>query len=151
MTTAIGSSNDPDMPPALTCQARPQEAEVFGEFPPRSSLREYTKFPVVIPSSNPSYDSVYTKEYLLSRKVSEYANKSSRDLLEAVQNDAVRGFCVVLIQYLQNVCRMNPKTGYGTIRTAVWGLQRRKSCYSVLLDLIRHTSAHLFTFRSTSR
>jgi len=124
VVNTIGSSDDPDTPPALTCQARPQEAEVFGEFPPRGSLNKYTRFPVVVPSSNPSYDAAYTEEFLDSRKVIDSFNGSTKALLEAVQDDRVRGYCVVLIRYVQDVARLNPKVGFGKSRTALWGLQR---------------------------
>lgn len=126
VVNTIGSSDDPEMPPALTCQARPQEAECFGEFPPRSSMNDYTIFPVVVPSSNPSYDAHYSDEHLKMRgtSVSEYIIKSTRSLLEVIQSDAVRGYCVLLIEYVQNVCRLNPKQGFGKSRSALWGIQR---------------------------
>jgi hypothetical protein len=133
----IGSHDDPHMPPALTCQARPQEGEVFGEFPPRNMMHRYTRFPVFIPSSNPSYDAHYTRDYLssLSQQPSEEdqsgagwaCNASTRDLLQAVSDPMIRGYCVLLLRYLQDVCRMNPKSGVPTMpssRNALWGLQR---------------------------
>lgn len=126
VVNTIGSSDDPNMPPAMTCQARPQDAECFGEFPPRSSMSTFTTFPVVVPSSNPSYDAVYSAEYLNSRAspLSEYMLKSTRALLDAVREDAVRGYCVLLIEYLQNATRSNPKEGADTSRTVLWGIQR---------------------------
>jgi len=127
VVNTIGSSDDPEMPPALTCQARPQEAECFGEFPPRSTMNDYTIFPVIVPSSNPSYDANYSEEYLRDRgsaPLSEYIIKSTRVLLEEIQEDKVRGYCTLLIEYLQNVCKLNPKQGFGKSRTALWGIQR---------------------------
>lgn len=124
VVNTIGSTDDKTMSPALTCQARPQEAEVFGEFPPRATLNDYTRFPVVVPSSNPSYDATYTSDYLKSKQVPATVGKSSKKLLTAIDNAEVRGFCVALIKYLQDVAKMNPKVGFGTSRTAVWGLQR---------------------------
>jgi hypothetical protein len=126
VVNTIGSTDDSEMPPALTCQARPQEAEVFGEFPPRAKMDKYSVFPVVVPSSNPSYDAQYSEAYLQTRGISlsSYILKSIRTLLGAIQSDAVRGYSVVLIEYLQNMSRINPKTGFGLSRTALWGVQR---------------------------
>jgi hypothetical protein len=120
----VGSSDNDSMPPALTCQARPQEGEIFGEFPPRSKLHTFTKFPVVVPSSNPSYDTEYMEDYLQSQTVNKYMGKGTKVLLEQIENDLIRGFCIVLIEYLQDVSKLNPKEGYGKSRTALWGVQR---------------------------
>ena len=110
--------------PALTCQARPQEAEIFGEFPPRRELFRYTKYPVVVPSSTPSYDTMYTHDYLRSKAAATVASSSIEALLQDVSNDLVRGYCVLIWEYLVNATEENPKVGYGTSRTAMWGLQR---------------------------
>ncbi|KAL3915797.1 MAG: hypothetical protein SGILL_005477 [Bacillariaceae sp.] len=109
--------------PALTCQARPQEGEVFGEFPPRRLLDQYTKYPVVVPSSTPGYDSAYTEKYLEDQAKFQ-APGLVGSFLEGVSNDNVKGFCVTLYQYMLDATMENPKRGFGTSRTAVWGLQR---------------------------
>jgi len=124
VVNTLGSTDSEDMPPALTCQARPQEGEIFGEFPPRTDMYKYTKFPVVVPSSNPSYDALYTPEYLSSQPVDATLSKSTRDMLNDIANDQVRGYCMLLINYLRDVSRVNPKTGTGKSRTAVYGIQR---------------------------
>ena len=109
--------------PALSCQARPQEAEVFGEFPPRLTLHKYTKFPVVVPSSNPSYDTTYTTEYLKEQSKKAVTGKAAYFLAD-IKDDKVKGYCVTLLDYLHNATQENPKRGFGTDRTAMWGLQR---------------------------
>jgi hypothetical protein len=110
--------------PALTCQARPQEAEVFGEFPPRHELKKYTKFPVVIPSSTPAYDASYTESYLTSKSMAPVVGAAIQPLVDGVSNTLVRGYCVVLWEYLKDATQENPKRGFGKSRTAMWGLQR---------------------------
>jgi hypothetical protein len=139
----IGSSDQiEDMPPALTCQARPQDGECFGEFPPRNTMQQYTIFPVLIPSSNPSYDTTYKDEYLQSRgrNVSEYMNTSTKNLLSAITNNSIRGYCAVLIEYLQNACRKNPKLGSSPIRTVLYGLQRPPLHMKTILRCTSHST-----------
>jgi hypothetical protein len=36
-------------------------------------------------------------------------------LLEQIENDSIRGFCIVIV-YLQDVCKLNPKEGHGKMR-----------------------------------
>lgn len=124
----VGSTDEADAPPAMTCQARPQEAEVFGEFPPRRSLGVYTKYPVVVPSSTPSYDSSYRPEYLSGLTSSDVAGGPgldyARETVDAVSDPSARGYCVELVNYLVDATASNPKRGFGTSRTAIWGLER---------------------------
>ena len=54
-------------PPASTCQARPQDGEIFGEVPPRKELRNHTRFPVYVPSAAPAYNASYDASYLKTR------------------------------------------------------------------------------------
>ena len=120
----IGSTNNPDAPPALTCQARPQEGEVFGEFPPKKSLAKFTKYPVVVPSSTPSYDSVYTTDYLKSVELSDLVVKDVEKFIKKINDKTVRGYCIELVNYLVDATNENPKNGHGSSRTVLWGLQR---------------------------
>ena len=128
VVTTIGSTDKDDAPPAMTCQARPQDAECFGEFPPRKSLAAYTKYPVIIPSSTPSYDTHYRPEYLAKLTLEDLDGTNCpayvKDWVSDIANEATRGYCVELVRYLSDATANNPKRGFGTGRTALWGLQR---------------------------
>lgn len=113
--------------PALTCQARPQEAEVFGEFPPRRELSKYTKYPVVVPSSTPGYDSAYTDSFLKQQAAKSQSSSLGNSIgafLNDISDDLVKGYCVTLLEYLKDATQENPKRSFGSVRTAMWGLQR---------------------------
>jgi hypothetical protein len=124
VVNTVGSCDTKEMPPALTCQARPQEAEIFGEFPPRSDLKKYTSFPVVVPSSNPSYDATYALDYLKGLKMDESYTESARTLLAQIKDPIIQGYCFTVIDYMRDATQVNPKKGFGNSRTALWGLQR---------------------------
>lgn len=109
--------------PALTCQARPQEGEVFGEFPPRRDLFKYTKYPVIVPSSTPSYDTKYSLDFLEEQSQKSIPGRNGK-ILADLSDDAVKGYCVTLLEYLRDATHENPKLGFGSARTAMWGLQR---------------------------
>jgi hypothetical protein len=119
VVNTIGSPENP----AMTCQARPQEGEVFGEFPPRRLLDNYTKYPVIVPSSTPAYDSSYNHSFLQEQSMKQQSEKVGSFLAD-VEDPMVRGYCVTVMEYLVDACRENPKLGFGTARTALWGLQR---------------------------
>jgi len=129
VVTTIGSTDKEDAPPAMTCQARPQDAECFGEFPPRKSMGLYTKYPVIIPSSTPSYDTHYRKEFLESLTLEDLYSGTEcptfvKEWLSDITDGTTRGYCVELVRYLSDATKENPKRGFGTGRTALWGLQR---------------------------
>lgn len=128
----VFSIGTPDSP-AMTCQARPQEAEIFGEFPPRSSLNTFTKFPVIIPSSTPSYGSTYTHSYLQQQAARSFDGQAGSFLSE-ITDTYIRGYCVTLLDYLINSMAQNPKRGYGKDRTALWGLQRPPLSTTVYIE-----------------
>lgn len=119
VVNTIGSPESP----ALTCQARPQEGEVFGEFPPRRLLNRYTKYPVIVPSATPAYGASYTDEFLEGQGRMQ-AGGMVGSFLKDLSNKKVKGYCIVLYQYLLDATMENPKVGFGSDRTAVWGLQR---------------------------
>ena len=118
----VGSEGNP----ALTCQARPQEGEVFGEFPIRRELGEHTKYPVVVPSPTAGYNCHYKVDYLKERGQEKVGGELG-DLLSFVESDAVRGFCLLVNEYLGDACGAHrgdgSKTG-GPNRTILYGLQR---------------------------
>lgn len=107
--------------PALTAQARPQDAEVFGEFPPRRQLTEYTKFPVIVPSSTPGYNSHYSHAFLAKKAKKEVDLAVAQPLLDALSDPSVLGYSKLLIEFLQDSCGAN--LGFGE-RTSLWGIQR---------------------------
>lgn len=112
--------------PALTCQARPQDGEVFGELPPRREMARYTRSPVVVPSSTPAYSAAYTEDFLAAaaRRCDERSAEDSAPaerLLRAVSDAGARGYGQLVLEYLAESCET--RRGGGE-RTALWGLQR---------------------------
>ena len=120
VVNTIGSPENP----ALTCQARPQEGEVFGEFPPRHLIDKFTKYPVIVPSSTPGYDCSYSDSFLKEQAEAKSSVEKFGTFLKEINDTLVRGFCVTLLEFLLDACQENPKRGFGTSRTALWGLQR---------------------------
>jgi len=116
--------------PALTCQARPQDGEVFGEFPVRRELAAHTKYPVVVPTPTPAYNATYTRAHLASRGANSSVSclppalSFCAPLLRAVGDDVARGYLVELCEYFADACATNPKVGHNQgARTALYGLQ----------------------------
>jgi hypothetical protein len=114
--------------PALTAQARPQEGEVFGEFPPRQSLHRYTHFPVTVPSSTPSFNAQYDKKYLedmgsreKNPQVFGKFQKKMEGIVDLLDSNLATGYARVLLEYLVDAC--GSKRGIGA-RTSLYGLQR---------------------------
>lgn len=109
--------------PALTAQARPQDGEIFGEFPPRGEMAKYTEGPVFVPSSTPSYMARYETKHLqaAAARAANLFGSAMCELLQAAERDEIVGYGVLLAEYLKESC--GPKRGCGQ-RTSLWGLQR---------------------------
>jgi hypothetical protein len=114
----VGSTENP----SLTCQARPQDGEVFGEFPPRKQMSEFSKFPVIVPSSTPGYNSSYSKEYLSLSNMPSHSNQHTSALIQEIDSTLLKSYARILADYLIDSLQVNPKKGFGN-RTALWGLQ----------------------------
>jgi len=119
--------------PALTCQARPQDGEVFGEVPPRRSLRAHTRCPVLVPSPTPGYNAGFADAHLEARGRAWAAEgppagtpPAAAALLTVLDPSDLltRGFCAELLDYLTDACADNPRRGAGAGRTTLFGLQR---------------------------
>lgn len=114
--------------PALTCQARPQEGEIFGEFPVRRDLAKYTRYPVVVPSPTPAYNCHYEPEFLAAKAEEAGAAAAAVEgVLAHVESAVVRGFCVLVAEYLADACGANRGDGKdtgGPDRTILYGLQQ---------------------------
>ena len=108
-------------PPASTCQARPQDGEIFGEVPPRKELRSHTRFPVYVPSAAPAYNASYDASYLKARSDASFPS-SVAALMERVEDPITRGYCSILVDYLRDAC--GPRTGPGKARETLYGWQR---------------------------
>ncbi|KAL1523918.1 hypothetical protein AB1Y20_018837 [Prymnesium parvum] len=119
----VGSNDSP----ALTCQARPQDGEVFGELPVRRELAAHTKFPVFVPTPTPGYNTSYASSYLTS--VGHGWDAAGlpapvATLAACVSSDEVRGYMRLTAEYLLDACAQNPKVGANPGgRTALYGLQ----------------------------
>jgi len=117
----VGTLDDP----GLTCQARPQDGEIFGEFPPRHELGQHTKFPVLVPTPTPAYNSSYTPTYLAGQGRGWDAAGlplPAVSIAAQVETDEVRGYLRTTTEYLTDVCTENPRRGSGS-RTTLFGLQ----------------------------
>jgi len=114
--------------PALTCQARPQEGEVFGEFPVRRDLAKYTRYPVIVPSPTPAYNCHYEKGYLAAQADTAARNSGiARGIVDRISSSVVRGFCAEVASYLADATgahRGDGKNTGGPDRTILYGLQR---------------------------
>lgn len=115
-------------PACLTCQARPQDGEIFGEFPPRKQLTKYTRFPVTVPSSTAGYNAEYSEAYLTEKAQAAAEDENTKAFASATSSPKTRGYLWAIAEYLADCTAENPKTSplcpRGPKRTAMWGVQR---------------------------
>ena len=52
---------------ALTAQARPQDGEVFGEFPPRKDFDKVSRYPMMNPLPCSTWNSVFSDDFLIKK------------------------------------------------------------------------------------
>ena len=88
--------------PALTAQARPQDGEIFGEFPPRREMRKFTNGPVFVPSSTPTYMARYEAKHLVDAAArAKQVGGGAQAMLQAIKTPELRGYAVLLAEYLK--------------------------------------------------
>jgi hypothetical protein len=101
--------------PALSCQARPQDGEIFGELPPRREMFDATNVPVSVPSNMLAYYSTFTPKFLCDQSTTSFPLS---DMVHC--EDVVKGYLSVLYSYLQ--AASGPKmTGFE--RPTLYGVQ----------------------------
>jgi len=134
--------------PALTAQARPQDGECFGEFPPRRELEAVTAFPVIIPSSTPGYNTEHAPAFLKAHGAAPLEKwgfqpgfDSCKALVRRCKSAEEKGYCRVLLDYLVDATA-GPRRGCGA-RTALFGLQRPPLSSSCCLRLEKASGPNL--------
>lgn len=87
--------------PALTAQARPQDGEIFGEFPPRAEMHKFTSGPVFVPSSTPTYMARYEAKHLVDAAQRAESFATALQLFQALDKAELRGYAVLMAEYLK--------------------------------------------------
>jgi len=119
--------NHPFPAQALTCQARPQEGEVFGEVPPRRDLDAHTRFPVLVPSAAAAYAATYDRAHLEASAGA--APPAAAPLVAAAKSRAARGYAALVAAYVADCAARGPARGGadrggGPGRSVLFGVQR---------------------------
>ena len=116
---------------ALTAQARPQDGEIFGEFPPRKNLNAVSRYPMMNPLPCSAWNTVFSDEYLVqhSKETEVVANVGGmvESITDKIENPKYKGYAQLLVEYLADACANNPYSvskENGTVRTAYFGMQR---------------------------
>ena len=116
---------------ALTAQARPQDGEVFGEFPPRKTLDDVSRYPMLNPVPCSTWNTVFSDEYLIQHSKDRVIDPKVGGMVENIMNNIerpkFRGYAQLITEYLSDSCGNNPYSvskDNGCGRTSYFGLQR---------------------------
>ena len=116
---------------ALTAQARPQDGEVFGEFPPRKTLDDVSRYPMLNPVPCSTWNTVFSDEYLIQHSKDRVIDPKVGGMVESIMNKIespqFRGYAQLITEYLSDSCANNPYSvskDNGCDRTSYFGLQR---------------------------
>jgi len=116
---------------ALTAQARPQDGEVFGEFPPRKTLDDVSRYPMLNPVPCSTWNTVFSDEYLIQHSKDRVIDPKVGGMVESIMNKIespqFRGYAQLITEYLSDSCASNPHSvskDNGCGRTSYFGLQR---------------------------
>jgi len=99
--------------------------------PPARSLAlivpRVRRYPVIVPTPTPAYNSTYSESYLVQRGQGWKADALPAEaaaVAGALSSDVVRGYVRELAEYIADALAVNPKVSLpGTSRTALFGLQ----------------------------
>lgn len=116
---------------ALTAQARPQDGEIFGEFPPRKTMDTFSRYPMMNPLPCSSWNTVFSENYLAEhskdREIDPIVGGMVESIMNKIEDAKYRGYAQLIAEYLSDSCSNNPYSvskDNGTGRTSYFGLQR---------------------------
>ena len=116
---------------ALTAQARPQDGEVFGEFPPRKTLDDVSRYPMLNPVPCSTWNTVFSDDYLVQhskdRVIDPKVGGMVENIMNKIEDPKYRGYAQLISEYLIDCCVSNPYSvskDNGCGRTSYFGLQR---------------------------
>ena len=113
---------------ALTAQARPQDGEVFGEFPPRKDLEKVSRYPMLNPVPCSTWNTVFSDVFLIMNGNDlTNASQTVKNIADKMESYQFKGYARLISEYITDACEHNPYSvskENATVRTAYFGLQR---------------------------